>query len=710
MPFIPILGAATGVDWTLLAVAGFILFVGGLCLVLVLRSRTRQRPARTRRPEPKSQNRVREPTSKVEYRQGYDRAFRAGDFIEAARIAHQIHDNRLYAEAIEHAGDLERAIAAWMECREYERAAQLFQKVGKLGKAGQVYLQAGRHQRAAQCFEQAGEWQRAADIYRSLGNEKKANSMEAKAHIERGRHLEAAKCLILNEDMLGAAEQLLKGGDPKKAVEAFRRGGRADLAARLLVKEERFADAALLFEEASEWSQAASCYEQLGEMADRERCMLKSGNGYDAGRLAYERGEMERALSLFEAIPTVDERYFDAGLYRGQVYERMGKLLEAADAYNLFLQVREANPNNRVLFTRVAQILEGIGRPREALKTVGRLLTAGLATPELTAWAGRLEDAAYVFEETEAIAAPAKAHALDSKRSGTARIKEGDKGSWPGVPPHLMGPPEASAVDALSERYRFGECMGQGGNGIVYRATDLALGRDVVVKFLHQSLLPTDVARDYFVREAKTAAKLHHPNIVTIFDIGEEAGMLFYSMELVEGRTLADCIIDDGGMLTHKAVLPIAQSLCNALQYAHDKQVIHRDIKPSNVMVSTSGQVKLLDFGLAKALDENPDKSVFLCGTPFYMSPEQIRRDFLDHRTDIYSLGCLLFVMYTGDVPFPKGNVFQHHQQTEPPDPRTRVPNMPAGAAEVLLKTLDKDRNKRFQQANDVALALSQVE
>ena len=270
---------------------------------------------------------------------------------------------------------------------------------------------------------------------------------------------------------------------------------------------------------------------------------------------------------------------------------------------------------------------------------------------------------------------------------------------------HEADPP---AVQVLERRYEFKGQVGQGGNGVVYRAVDRALGREVVVKFLHQALLPTEVARKYFKREAKTAASLNHPNIVTIFDIGQEDETLYFSMEIVEGQTLADLIVESGGTLTHKQALPLVDQLCKALDYAHERQVIHRDIKPGNIMV-TDGHVKLLDFGLAKALDENPDKSVFLCGTPFYMSPEQIRRDFLDHRTDIYSLGCLLYVMYTGDVPFPEGNVFYHHQHTEPPTPESLVVNgLPPGVSDVLLKTLAKDREQRFQRAGEVARALAE--
>jgi len=439
------------------------------------------------------------------------------------------------------------------------------------------------------------------------------------------------------------------------------------------------------------------------------------------GRAAIERKDFDSAFKLLSELEPSAQNYREAQLFRGYILERRGDLDSAASAYNAFLEGRSPSDKNRALFIRVAHLKEGCGQLQTALKLLGKLIAAGFGTPDVTAHAARLEQSIGKAPPTEGYAVPPAEPKRPAGRSFGRHNDAPKEGSSPGEPrkvsslASILNAPTAAAVvdppavQVLERRYRFMGRLGQGGNGVVYRATDRALGRNVVVKFLHQALLPTEIARKYFEREAKTAASLTHPNIVTIFDVGEEGETLYFSMELVEGRTLADVIVDAGGKLTHDRVVPIATQLCAALEYAHSKNVIHRDIKPGNVMLTETGTLKLLDFGLAKALDENPDNSVFLCGTPFYMSPEQIKRDFLDHRTDIYSLGCLLYVLYTGDVPFPDGNVFFHQQNTPPPDPDVLVSGLPRGVAQVLLKCVAKDRNDRYQRAGEVGEALARI-
>ena len=715
----PVLAATAspgGVNWILLGVALAIFAGGGFSLLIYYRNLKRRQAIETlraRRVAPSPQETSQQiPLDAVDPRRGYDKAVSEGDWSRAALYAQRMKDTRRYAEAVEKSGDLDRAISAWVELEQFDRAAQLHEKAGAPLKAAKLYAQAGLEQRAIQCFIAGGQPEKAVPMLREVGDERGALVLEAQIQTTKGDHVTAARHLIAAGDYEAAARSLLAAGDIPKAVEALRRAGKAVDAARILRDRGDPLSAAQLFEEAGAWQDAAGCYGALNDSVNRERCIARGGDGYAAGRAAFERGDLESAQTFFESIPPLDDRFVDAGLFRGQIYERKGMLMESADAYALFLKRRSPDEKNKFLFLKLAQILEGIGRTKEALRILGRVITAGFASQDVTAWAARLERGNDSAIETQAHEEPSGLKDLD-------RLQLGREGSQPAIPLREEKPPagprgrggpsdgEPPAIAELDRRYKFGERMGQGGNGVVYLATDRALGRDVVVKFLHQALLPTEVARKYFLREAKTAASLSHPNIVTIFDIGEEGESLYYSMEWVRGKTLADVIIDAGGKLTHAECVPLITQFCEALEYAHDHQVIHRDIKPGNVMVTHDGRVKLLDFGLAKALDENPDKSVFLCGTPFYMSPEQIQRGFLDHRTDIYSLGCMLYVMYTGDVPFPEGNVFYHQQHTPAPDPQKIVPELPQGVSAVLMKCVAKDRDQRFQRATEVARALA---
>ena len=205
--------------------------------------------------------------------------------------------------------------------------------------------------------------------------------------------------------------------------------------------------------------------------------------------------------------------------------------------------------------------------------------------------------------------------------------------------------------------YRITVAIGAGGMGEVYRATDINLGRDVALK-----VLPPDVARDHerlvrFKREARAVAALNHPYIVTIFSVEEVDGVHFLTMELVEGKPL-DSVIPPSGLPVDR-ILEIAGALAEALAAAHEKGIVHRDLKPANVMVTHEGRVKVLDFGLAKETHAaNPNYATLtstshtqagvVMGTPAYMSPEQVSGRSTDHRTDIFSLGIVLYEMATG--------------------------------------------------------------
>jgi len=190
--------------------------------------------------------------------------------------------------------------------------------------------------------------------------------------------------------------------------------------------------------------------------------------------------------------------------------------------------------------------------------------------------------------------------------------------------------------------------------------------------------------------------------------MGQVGENLYLSMELIDGITLEEKINKHDGVLSLEYVASVTYQLCDALQYAHDKTIIHRDIKPGNVMLTGArfDNVKLMDFGLAKALDENPSKTLIICGTPLYMSPEQIVGDFVNHLSDIYSLGVLIFQLLTGKTPFPSANILAHHQFTASPHPTTLRREIPVEAGDVLLKAMEKQRESRYQSAADFAADL----
>ena len=256
----------------------------------------------------------------------------------------------------------------------------------------------------------------------------------------------------------------------------------------------------------------------------------------------------------------------------------------------------------------------------------------------------------------------------------------------------------------LRNRYEIKELLGEGSTATVYKAVDQRLGRDVALKVL----LPyvRDTVRKRFFQEANAVAMLNHPGIMAIYDIDEEDEMHFLVVEYVEGNTLADFI-----PVPPEKVIDIGRQIAQALQYAHEREIIHRDIKPANIKVMSSGQVKIMDLGLALPRDaKRVTTAGMIIGTPAYLSPEQAQGLPLDYHTDIYSLGIVLYEMATGQLPFLSDDIpallMQHVKQ--PPAPlRLLNADVPVALENVILKALEKNPSRRFQSAGAFAQALS---
>ncbi|MFI7075200.1 Stk1 family PASTA domain-containing Ser/Thr kinase [Micromonospora sediminicola] len=264
----------------------------------------------------------------------------------------------------------------------------------------------------------------------------------------------------------------------------------------------------------------------------------------------------------------------------------------------------------------------------------------------------------------------------------------------------------------LGGRYQVGELLGYGGMAEVHRGRDLRLGRDVAIKMLRADLARDATFQMRFRREAQNAASLNHPAIVAVYDTGEETAptgetLPFIVMEFVNGRTLKE-VLGVEGRLQPRRALEICADMCAALEFSHRHGIIHRDIKPGNVMLTQTGQVKVMDFGIARALASGATtmtQTSAVIGTAQYLSPEQARGEAVDARSDVYAAGCVLFELLCGHPPFvgdsPVSVAYQHVRE-QPPTPSTINPDVNPAVDAIVLKALSKNPLNRYQSAGEM--------
>jgi tRNA A-37 threonylcarbamoyl transferase component Bud32 len=562
------------------------------------------------------------------FQEALDLLVAQGDFKGAGRVALRMQHPLRAAELFERAEDFEAAATAFLRIPDFRRAAQCHGRAGHHEKAAEVYTQIGDLWAAAEELVAAGRPLQAAAVHRQLGNDLQASKLEATALRAAGKTTEAASAFSAAGELASAAECLQEAGRLREAAATWQLAGKPDHAAALLEKVGAESEAAALYEEAGDHTAAARLYQRVQNPHKEIDALVAAGEILAAGHLAYKLGDKARAEEILLLSTPADRGYARACLLLGRILDEKNRHPDALRYYGLFVERGIPTDRNRDAFRVLSQIFEKELDFDHAYRALQKLDAAGLLPPE----------------DREAMERA-------KRRVGSAPIAQGAAAAA-SVTTGIMRDPREAVPDVLADRYQVLRRLGEGGTAIVYLAHDKKLKRDVVLKFLSNPSLPGDLAVDYFLREAQIIAGMSHPNIVQVFDVGDAGGRLYMILEFLEGDTLeADLMKQSGRGLAPRDVARMAAELASALEYAHERKVIHRDLKPGNIMILPDRHTKLMDFGMAKALEVHRDRSLYICGTPDYMSPEQETGLDLTAATDIYSFGLVLLESLLGAIP-----------------------------------------------------------
>lgn len=621
------------------------------------------------------------------------------NFIKAA----QIFENKgLYPKAAhiyEKIGDLEKAVQIMVNCFNYNKAAAyygkdmsdldeylikivgLYLKLDNLKKAYQLLIleekyemaadlliKHGRLEKAAVLLEKAQHPLKAADVYEKIGNAKKAYLLRAEEALRLNNSLEAAEWYAKAEDFIMAARYFQSASEWRKAAECYSRINSYSHAAECYLKNSDEKEAVKMFELEGEWETAADVLYNLKEYKKAGEYYERCGNYYKAGNSFSKYNDNERAVINFQKVPNTSLDYFDSVIQVTNFFLKDKKAELVITKLEKLLDKDIPGKSLIELFYNLGQAYEDIGKLEKASEIYKKILEEDY----------HFRDVQQRLKEVERLTEKYKSMKLER--------------------------------DDASKRYKMISEAGEGGMGTVFKAEDLYLQRIVAIKVLKENLTKNKESFDMFYKEAKAAATLSHPNIVKVFDFGQMNEDYFISMEFLEGEDL-NSILKKEKLFPIEQILAITKKIAKALFYAHERGIIHRDIKPHNIILTKDNELKITDFGLASIKGQHDiEQNEYITGTPFYMSPEQILREEIDHRTDLYSTGVTLFHLITGDVPFKGKEVLFHHLTNPVPSIKKIRPEVPDLMVKIVEKCMEKKPVDRYNNAKEIVDEVKKIE
>jgi predicted Ser/Thr protein kinase len=630
-----------------------------------------------------------------------------GDQKMAAKFFRKAGEWKLAAQCLATAGATVQAARMLEKAGDSAAAARLYAEAGKSSLAARAYEQNNDLDFAADAYARSGKFPKAFDAYRRFftANTADANRQTdaAKACLKHLRDPKAQKSLSdsLRQELSralairfegirhfeDAARLYLEGGMPDKAGDLFVLAGKLEEGARCLEQAGRtrearqiigrfyesrqaWADAARAYQAADAPEQAGDCYAKCKEYLKAAECFEQAGERFRAG-LAYAHADrFEDTVRILQQMSESDPKFHESRALLGRAFYQLHDYARCAAALDNHLTGHRAEKSNMEFFYMLALAWEQLGK-----------LDAS-------------RDILY------------KLHALKSDyRDVSARISNissridmGRGNSGPGLTPDTMVAEPARMANVqgmIGGRYHLEKELGRGGMGVVYLARDKQLDRPVALKFLGKLVDDSEQHRQRFVREAQTAARINHPNIISIYDISASAGKAYIAMEYVEGSSLYRHI-QSRGKLTPREAVNLVMQAASALAALHEAGITHRDVKPDNLLVGRGGLVKVTDFGLAKAEDNRMTRTGLVMGTPCYMAPEQVLGKESDPRTDVYALGLVLHECLTGKTVFLDGNVLERQVGEMPPKPGETTEGIPPELDAIVMRCVRKDPVERY--------------
>ncbi len=616
---------------------------------------------------------------------------RAGNIDKAAEV--YVKD-RNYKEAVElylSHGNFIEAVLVLEKFGRYKEAANLAETKELWKKAAELYARSNSQEKAAQMYEKYGNYQEAAKIYIELNEKPKAIRLYESSpksfdspdiiraiQIELGQFIEAANLSMTMNDINKAADLFKMAKKFPEAAELYASIEKHEDAAQMYLSSHEIQKAAHYFEKAGNHKMAGDCYLNLMRYHKAADCYLTAHEYILAAQVYYNLKDMDRTVNVLQKIKPSHTEYFNAAFQLGKIFHSRQFFNLAKIKLEESIQDEAINSENIENFYLLADSYTHMGMYAEAINLFDKILS-------------------FDFNYRDALKLREKAqNHKDDRMPIGQKIDE---------TVHFVDLLKLKEGDMIAKRFKILGELGHGGMGKVYKAFDTELEEIIAVKILFTQFGDYEEEKKHLVNEIKIARRITHPYIIKVFDIGDWLGNKFFTMQYVEGKDLNSWLAENAG-LDYQQKMLVIRKICEGLQAAHNMQVIHRDIKPKNIMITDKANPIILDFGIAEAVNAYLKSSRGqLVGSPNYMSPEQISDKDYDHRTDIYSLGCVMYEMFTRRRPYVEKDLtelFMAKLDHDPRPPGEINPDLPPDLEKIITRCMSKNPSFRYNNMKEI--------